>query len=120
MKPVIFVLLVAAALSTAAPLVVQAAEEDPIVALIGAIAEKPENHQAIAAYYRTVAAEARADVTKHEAMRVKYRHFHPNFKSGGDSNAAMSRHCEKLIKNFQSTAEEYDSLAKLHEAEAAK
>lgn len=120
MKSGTFVLLFAAALSTAAPMIVQAAEEEPIVALIGEMAQKPENHQAIAVYYRTVAAEARADAAKHAAMRGKYRHYHPDSKFGGDSNAAMSRHCDKLSKNFQSTAEEYDSLAKLHEAAAAK
>ena len=31
----------------------------------------------------------------------------------------MSRHCDRLIQNYQSIAEEYEALAKLHETESA-
>jgi hypothetical protein len=111
--------LVAVTLAMSVPIYSQAAEEEPIVKLINDIADKPANHQAIAVYYRTLASEAREDATKHKAMRGKYRHDHPTYKSGQDSGQAMAKHCDKLIKNYESTAEEYEALAKLHEAQAA-
>lgn len=44
------------------------------------MADKPENHLAIAAYYRTLAGDALAEAEKHKAMRNTYRHDHQKFK----------------------------------------
>ena len=93
-------------------------EEAPIVKLINEMSEKPEHHLAIATYYRALASEARKEVEKHEAMRNSYRHDHQRFKTGRGAGQSMSRHCDRLIQLYQSTAEEYEALAVLHETEA--
>ena len=114
-----WIILLTAILATAAPVFAQTLEEEPIVKLLSNMAEKPEHHQAIAVYYRTLASEARAEAEKHTAMRSTYGHDHQQFKSGRGTGQSMSRHCDRLIQNYQSITEEYEALAKLHETESA-
>jgi len=111
-----WIILLGAVLAMSLPVYAQP-EEEPIIKLLHEMAEKPEHHLAIAAYYRTLASEAREEVEKHEAMKNTYRHGHERIKRPG-AGQAMSRHCERLIQLHQSAAEEYEALAVLHEAEA--
>jgi len=111
------IILLSAVFAVAAPVFSQPAEE-PLMRLLNDMADKPQNHLAIATYYRTLAAEARVEVEKHKAMNTSY-HNHAQFKSGAGTGQSMSRHCDRLIELQQSTANEYEELAKLHEAEAA-
>lgn len=111
------ILLLSAMFAVAAPAFSQRAEE-PLLKLLNDMADKPQNHLAIATYYRTLAAEARVEVEKHKAMNTRY-HNHAEFKSGALTGRAMSRHCDRLIELQTATANEYEELAKLHETEAA-
>jgi hypothetical protein len=88
-----------------------------IEALLNEMAEKPEHHQAISTYYRTLAADARAEAEKHKTMQSTYRHSHSKLKGQG-AGRAMADHCERLTQLQLSVAEEYEALAELHEKEA--
>tara|TARA_R110002110_G_scaffold412440_1_gene638399 strand:+ start:14026 stop:14394 length:369 start_codon:yes stop_codon:yes gene_type:complete len=112
-----WIILLGAILAMSIPVYAQP-EEAPFVKLLNEMTEKPEHHLAIAVYYRTLASEARAEVEKHEAMTNTYRHDHQRFKAGRGTGQSMSKHCDRLIQLYQSTAEEYEALAALHEAEA--
>lgn len=114
-----WVIMLCAMFAVAVPVHAQQPAEEPIVKLLNDIADKPENHLAIAAYYRTLAGEALAEAEKHKAMRNTYRHNHQKFKTGVGTGQSMARHCDRLIKLQEETATEYEDLAKLHEAEAA-
>jgi len=65
----------------------------------------PTDHEAIAEYYRTKAAAAAADTTRHEAMMKSY---------GGNGMKTMNRHCDLLIQTARQQQAEYESLAKAH------
>lgn len=121
MKPIkaSWVILLCAMFAVAVPVYAQQPTEEPIVKLLNDMADKPENHLAIAAYYRTLAGDALAEAEKHKAMRNTYRHDHQKFKSGAATGQSMARHCDRLTKLQEETAAEYEALAKLHEAEAA-
>jgi cbb3-type cytochrome oxidase cytochrome c subunit len=84
-----------------------------------ATAKTAADHQAIADYYKQQAKEAQEQADKHKKMAQDYgmasigrqatkTHFH--------------QHCEALVRNYESTAKEYNDLAKMHEemAKAAK
>lgn len=111
------IILLSAVFAIAAPVFAQPADE-PLMKLLNDMADKPQNHLAIATYYRTLAAEARTEVEKHKAMNTRY-HNHAEFKGGPSTGQAMARHCKRIIDLQQATADEYEQLAKLHETEAA-
>ncbi|MAC33768.1 hypothetical protein [Parahaliea mediterranea] len=117
MKPsnIAFALLFAATLAAPFQLHAQATDEAPIMELLDTMAEKPEQHQAIADYYRKMAAEARNEASLHEKMKGTYRHSHAKFK-GQPAGQATERHCKRVVELQQSMAEEYDALAELHES----
>jgi len=95
----------------------QAAEE-PILELLSRMADKPEDHKAIADYYRKMASKAREEAGLHEKMKGKYsRHDHGQTK-GAATGLSNQKHCDRVIKLQQSVAEEYDALAVLHEKSA--
>lgn len=78
--------------------------------LVSELAEKPEHHKAIANYYKDKAATARADAAEHRRMGAM---------PVGHSKSPLAQqnwrnHCEKLAKELDSVAMEYDELAKLH------
>ncbi|MGE0372834.1 MAG: hypothetical protein AB7Q01_13190 [Gammaproteobacteria bacterium] len=114
-----WVMMLCAMFAVAVPAYAQQPTEEPIIKLLNDIADKPENHLAIAAYYRTLAGDALAESEKHKAMRNTYRHNHQAFKSGAATGQSLARHCDRLIKLQEETAAEYEELAKLHEAEAS-
>jgi hypothetical protein len=80
--------------------------------LVVEMAQTPEQHAALAKHYRAKAEEARTEARSHEAMGRGY---------GGGKIAErqqMQGHCKKLSESFTAVANEYDALAKLHEAQA--
>jgi hypothetical protein len=91
--------------------------ETPILELLNNMADKPEDHKAIADYYRKMAAQAKEEAGLHEKMKVKYNHDHGKMK-GMAASGNTKKHCERIIKLQQSVAEEYEALAKLHEKSA--
>lgn len=94
-------------------------QRPPIITPLNEMSEKPEHHAAIAVYYRTVAAEARAEAQKHEAMRSTYRRGHQRFGTGRSGRQSMTRQCDRLIELHQEAASEDEALALLHDEEAA-
>jgi hypothetical protein len=78
------------------------------------MAQTPEQHKALAKHYRAKAEEAREEARSHDAMGRAY---------GGGKIAdkiQMQSHCKKLSEQLSTMANEYDALAKLHDAEASK
>ena len=114
-----WVMMLCAMFAVAITVYAQQPTEEPVITLLNDIADKPENHLAIAAYYRTLAREALAEAETHKTMRNTYRHNHQAFKSGTATDQTLARHCDKLVKLKEEAATEYEELAKLHEAEAA-
>jgi hypothetical protein len=112
---VIMFLTVFAAMVVASP---QKGAQAPIVNLLNELADSPEQHLAVATYYRTLASEALAEAEKHRAMRDAYRHSHQRFKTGAAAGQSLQQHCNRLIELHQEAAREYEELARLHEAEA--
>lgn len=82
--------------------------------LVVEMAETPAQHMALATHYRAKAEEARQERERHEQMGATY--------GGGKhvQRAHMKRHCQNISDRYAELAEEYDALAKLHEAEAKK
>jgi len=75
-------------------------------------AKAPEQHQALAAYYRDEAAAARTEATRHKEMAAEYNIGNLRRKM------EMAEHCAKLTAQYESLAKEYDALAAEHEREA--
>lgn len=88
--------------------------EEPIMELLSGMADKPEDHKAIANYYRNLASEAMAEASLHEKMKEKYRHNHDLMK-GRSFGKTTQRHCNRIIKLQESVVKEYNALAELHE-----
>ncbi len=74
-------------------------------------ASTPAQHAALASYYREKAGEARAEVQKHTSMKHGYA---LNTRSPG-AGASMGAHCDRLIKNAETDAVEYDAMAAEHD-----
>jgi len=86
----------------------RAADEPPTLEMLAIeTAKTPAQHAALAAYFRGKAAEARAEAKRHESMG---RTFDLISRSRAAGNA-MRVHCERLTKNAESDAVEYDALA---------
>jgi hypothetical protein len=96
------------------PVLVLAAEAEPIESLIIKMASTPEQHRALAEYYRQKAAAARKEAANHTAMATSY--------AGGKlaRRAQMQEHCNKIIASNEALAKEYDALAAMHDADAKK
>ncbi|MDR7089765.1 MULTISPECIES: hypothetical protein [Cellvibrio] len=89
----------------------------PIEKLISEIADKPEQHHAIASYYKDKITEAKKDLAMHTKMRKAYE---VGYVKNQDAMAGMRKHCDKLISNAESNIKEYEALAAEHEAIAMK
>lgn len=89
---------------------------EPLEKLVSELADKPEQHTAIAHYYQEKAAAARKEAAEHKRMG--------NMPIGHSQSALAQKdwrtHCEKLSASLEATAKEYDALAKLHEGDASK
>ncbi len=90
---------------------VAATVETPIEKLISELADKPEQHQAVATYYREKAAAAKKDLAEHEAMKPAYKAF-----SKDTTSVKMQSHCDRMIQADKTLIKEYESLAEMHEA----
>ncbi len=107
-----------AALVFAGPLSSLAAGESPdhksLEALLVEFANTPQEHLALAGYYRGKAADARGAAVEHRAMAKHY--------ASGKllQRDAMKAHCEGLAKQFDAAAAEYEQLAAGHDAEAKR
>ncbi|HCS64914.1 MAG TPA: hypothetical protein DIW64_13045 [Cellvibrio sp.] len=93
------------------------AHSTPIEKLISEIADKPDQHHAIASYYQEKIVEAKEDLAMHTKMRNAYQMGHAKNQ---DAMAGMRKHCDKLISNAESNIKEYEALAAEHEAIAMK
>ena len=80
-----------------------------------ASAKTAADHENLAKQYEAEAAEARANAEMHQKMAEAYR------KQGGAIVLKLhfDQHCDGLVRNFKSEADEYDALAKA-EREMAK
>lgn len=106
------IILIGATLTAAMNLQAQPEESD-IMQLIADMADKPENHAAIARYYQAQAEEARAEAELHKEMKETYSHSHAVMK-GGAAPAVTSAHCDRLIELSLEAAEEFEALAAAH------
>lgn len=85
-----------------------------IEALATETATTAAQHEALAAYYRGKAADARAVVKTHRDMAA-------SFVSKADTGmTSMRAHCERLASAAEQEAVEYDALAAVQDAEAKK
>jgi hypothetical protein len=77
-----------------------------------ATAKTPEDHQKLAAYYRDMAEEAKANAAEHEKILAAYnRTTHPLAKAAG----GPAEHCHALIRLFNDEAKEDLALADQHD-----
>jgi hypothetical protein len=115
----VWIATVALAAGLVMPVYRAAAAEDVDIDKMIATAKTAADHQAIADYYKQQAKEAQAQADRHKKMAQAYsmtsigtqatkNHFH--------------MHCEAMVRDYTSAANEYNALAKMHEdmAKAAK
>lgn len=76
------------------------------------MAESPQQHAALAEYYRSKADAARSEAQRHEKMGRSYS------RGKLTQRNAMRRHCQEIAKQQASLAKEYEALARLHEKDA--
>lgn len=88
--------------------------ETPILELLSKMADKPKDHKAIADYYQKLAAQARKEAGLHEKIKENYRLRYQKMKDV-TVGSKQKIHCDRIIKLQISVAEEYESLAELHE-----
>ena len=72
-------------------------------------AKTPADHEAIAAYYEKAAQDAHAKHEEHLKLKAAYEKI-PSLAS----KTGLPWHCNTIAANYQKTAKEYESLAKLH------
>ena len=79
-----------------------------------ASAKTPADHQKLAAYYRDMAAEAKANAAEHERILAAYNQnpsTHPAAKSAG----GPAEHCRTLIRLYNDEAKEDLAMADQHD-----
>jgi len=107
---------IALAISLIFSAIALAQEQVPAIdKLVSELAEKPEQHAAVAKYYREKAAEAKKELERHQAMRKAYSTTSFNPKNPGNSNTSMLAHCDRLIKAYESEVQAYEQMAAEHE-----
>ena len=77
------------------------------------MADTPEEHQAVADYFRGKAQAARTEAESHARMGTN----HAGGTKARDRDE-MKKHCDAIAKAQTTIADEYEALARLHEAEA--
>jgi hypothetical protein len=103
----------AAGLLTVMPAGTSHAGDVGLEALIPQMATTPEQHKAVASYYRSEASAASAEAERHRQMGKSYSQGNYTRKK------AMQEHCEKLSASYDALAKQYDELALEHEQAAA-
>jgi hypothetical protein len=86
--------------------------EHSLEQFVAEMAETPQQHTALADYYRSKAADARAGMQRHEQMGNSY------MRGKASERKAMKQHCQRIAEQQGALAESYDALAELHEKEA--
>ena len=79
-----------------------------------ASAKTSEDHQKLAAYYRDMAAEAKANAAEHEKILAAYNQnpsTHPPAKAAG----GPAEHCRTLIRLYNDEAKEDLAMADQHD-----
>jgi hypothetical protein len=94
--------------------VVRAAEgtaitEENVVQRLAA-AKTADDQEALAAFYRSQATAAAAEVKRHEAMLKSYETV------GGRSTVEMRKHCTRLIQSYKQQQKDNEDLAQEHQA----
>ena len=84
-----------------------------------ASAKTAADHQAIADYYKQQAKEAQEQADVHKKMAQTYGMASIGMQA---TKTHFHRHCEALVRSYESAAKENNDLAKMHEdmAKAAK
>jgi hypothetical protein len=82
-------------------------------------AKTAADHKAIADYYYSEAAKARAKADEHEQEAALYRRAGEATKKIPYAPETIA-HCEALVKNYRTAADNFTALAKEHESMAAK
>ena len=96
-----------------APLSIRAQDEG-VEHLVIEMASTPAQHAALARHYLSEAEGARRETRRHEQMARAY-------DQGKTAVGMPARgHCRRLAEQFTEIAQEYEELAKLHEAESKK
>jgi hypothetical protein len=92
-----------------APVALRAEEPKSLEELVVAMADTPAEHAAVAAHFRAKAQAARAAARRHHSMAQAY--------GAGKltTRMEMREHCDRLAKDNEAMAGEYDALAKLHD-----
>jgi len=103
------------------PFIVDAKEKisKPAMKEMIAGAKTAADHKAISDYYYAEAAKARAKAVEHGEMAGWYRKVGEGTKKTPYAPGTID-HCERLVTNYKSTADDLTALAKEHEAMAAK
>jgi flagellar biosynthesis/type III secretory pathway protein FliH len=101
------------------PVIVVASEPNhaPIEKLITEMADKPDQHHAIAHYYKDKIVEAKKDLAEHTKMRKAYE---VGYAKNQTAMEGMRKHCDKLISNAESNIKEYEAMTAEHDAGAVK
>jgi hypothetical protein len=81
-------------------------------------AKTAADHRAIADYYYGEAAKARAKAVEHDEMAGWYRKAGEGVKKTPYAPGTIN-HCERLVRDYKSTADDLTALANEHEAMAA-
>jgi hypothetical protein len=85
-------------------------------------ADTPAEHEALARYYRTKAAEAKSLAEEHRAMGKSYTRSKPGVArssyKGAISEAVMAKHCDRIAELNAELAARYEDLAKGEDAAA--
>lgn len=90
--------------------------DEQTIDLMAEFADKPEQHQALAKYYKAESVKAQKKVELHRQMRKNYI----GYAKTPDAPSALKAHCDELIKADEATIKAYDAMAAEHEKEAQK
>jgi len=86
-------------------------------------ATTPADHEAIAAYFDAQAKAARTMVEHHRTMASAYLN-HPKPAAGKGVRSSvyktMPKHCDDLIKSYETAAHEYKAMAAAHREAASE
>jgi hypothetical protein len=84
------------------------AADDDLVQQIES-AKTPADHEALAARYEQMAADARKQAERHRKMAAGYA-AGPAI-AGKGTRVPLPQHCTNLVKHYEAEAAEYDALA---------
>jgi len=89
--------------------------DDAIVKIVSDFDGKPEQHIALANYYKEKAVVAKKDLEIHLSMKRAYINY--NGKNSG-AYGSMLAMCDELIQSNQAAIKAYEEMASEHEKDA--